>query len=73
LLVSHWPSQESFSSGLLVQTLIALKDDRDLGPAEALRQTMLRHISDPSRLSQAHPHVWGQFMIVGDGAPTAAP
>lgn len=68
LVATHWPSQQDETSRILVRMMAAMKVDRTLGPAEALRQVTMRQIADPAFQAFAHPRVWAPFMVVGDGA-----
>jgi CHAT domain-containing protein len=66
LLVSHWPVETDAAVKLTTRTLAELKANPGLGRAEALRRSMLTLMNDRD-IRNAHPAVWGPFMVVGEG------
>ncbi|HTY98616.1 MAG TPA: CHAT domain-containing protein, partial [Rhodocyclaceae bacterium] len=76
LLVTHWPV-ETVSARLLDTGLFSrYSQNRGLGRAEALRQSMLAVMETPGpvnpatrkmEFSYAHPLFWAPYALVGDG------
>jgi tetratricopeptide (TPR) repeat protein/CHAT domain-containing protein len=67
LLVSHWPVDSQAAVRLMTLTFEALKADRSIGRAEALRRAMIAYIEDTSDPRNAIPSFWGPFLVVGEG------
>jgi CHAT domain-containing protein len=67
LLVSHWPVSDEAAARLTADTFARLKKDASLDPAQALRQSMLALIEDPSSPDNAQPAIWAPFVVVGGG------
>jgi CHAT domain-containing protein len=67
LLVSHWSVDSAAATALTTTTFAALRMDRQLGRAEALRNAMLAYMADPAHPRQAYPAYWAPFQIVGEG------
>jgi CHAT domain-containing protein/tetratricopeptide (TPR) repeat protein len=65
LLVSHWPVPSDAAVKLTTTTFAELEHAPTIGPAEALRRSMLAMIDAPGG---AHPSSWAPFVIVGEGA-----
>jgi len=68
LLVSHWAVDSKAATRLTTSTFDRLKENRNLGRAEALRQAMLAYLGDPSSPKNAYPAFWGPFALIGEGA-----
>ena len=67
LLVSHWPVESTAAVDLTSNTFKVLEADPALGRAEALRRSMLAVMNDTSYPFNAHPAIWGPFVVVGEG------
>jgi CHAT domain-containing protein len=67
LLVSHWPVESSAAVLLTTKTFDLLQRDPTLSRADALRQSMLAYMNDPSDPLNAHPALWAPFAVVGEG------
>ena len=71
LLVSHWLVEDRAAAVLTTHTFRAMDDaaraGNPIGRSEALRKAMLALMNDPSRSSNAHPGVWGPFVVIGEG------
>lgn len=67
LLVSHWAVDSATTVKLTTRTFAALAKDPDLGRAEALQQSMLALIDDPSSPLNAYPGLWAPFIVAGEG------
>jgi CHAT domain-containing protein len=65
LLVSHWALTSQPAVDLIVTTFNALKVDRDIDRAEALRRAMATLIASGG--GNAHPGNWAPFVVVGAG------
>ena len=68
LLVSHWAVDSAAATRLTTSTFARLKTDPKLGRAEALRQSMLTYLNDPSSPRNAYPAFWAPFALIGEGA-----
>jgi CHAT domain-containing protein len=68
LLVSHWPVYSDAAVQLTTTLFSKLDNNQQLGRAEALRQSIVELMDDTSQRSNAHPAVWGPFVVVGEGA-----
>ena len=69
LLVSHWPVDDQAAARLTSDTFARLRQDPSMARSEALRQSMLALIDDPSSPANAQPAIWAPFVIVGDNTP----
>src|SRR5262249_28879357 len=75
LLVSHWPVYSRAGVELPTGSFAALRDERGIGRAEALRRAMQRIVEadavDPADAARslAHPAFWAPFVVVGEGGP----
>ena len=71
LLVSHWYVDSHAAVRLTTSTFAAIREEPQLGRAEALRRAMLSAMADATRPANwtpsAHPAVWAPFVIVGEG------
>jgi CHAT domain-containing protein len=67
LLVSHWPVDSSSAVRLTTRLFDTLKEHPDRGRADALRQSMLALMNDPSDVLNAYPALWAPFAVVGEG------
>jgi CHAT domain-containing protein len=67
LLVSHWAVYSDATVKLITGAVGRMAADKDVGRAEALRQSMLVLI-DMGKVNEAHPSYWGPFVVVGEGA-----
>jgi CHAT domain-containing protein/tetratricopeptide (TPR) repeat protein len=64
LLVSHWAVDSNAAVRLTTRSFTELKSDPGIGPAEALRRSMLQMIKTRAEY-QSHPAYWAAFSIVG--------
>ena len=64
LLVSHWYVNSKAAVQLITKSFAALKTDKALGRAGALRSAMRQLIKEPTT---AHPEYWAPFIVVGEG------
>jgi CHAT domain-containing protein len=66
LLVSHWPVNSRAAVELTTRSFNTLKQNPELGRAEALRQAMLSLI-DHGTAPTANPAYWAPFVVIGEG------
>ena len=66
LLVSHWAVNSNATVKLITGAMSRLADDKTVGRAEAMRQSMLALI-DKGEPQEAHPAYWAPFVVVGEG------
>ena len=67
LLVSHWEVDFDATVKLITGTVSEIARDKSVGPAEALRRSMLALI-DNGKPEETHPSHWAPFVLVGEGA-----
>ncbi|MDH3359861.1 MAG: CHAT domain-containing protein, partial [Desulfobulbaceae bacterium] len=75
LLVTNWPIETTSALKLTTGLFAAQSGNKQMGRAEALRQSMLALINGPGYtdsqgrivFSYAHPIFWAPFSLVGDG------
>lgn len=67
LLVTHWAVDSAAATRLTTTTFGRLKDNPNIGRAEALRQAMLAYLNDASSPRNAYPAFWGPFALIGEG------
>ena len=67
LLVSHWPVASNAAVEITTNIFNEIKNNPDLGKAEALRLSRLKLISDKNNPEYAHPYFWAPFVVVGEG------
>jgi CHAT domain-containing protein len=67
LLVSHWAVYSDATVSLITTAVSEMARDTRVGPAEAMRRSMLALIEKGSP-EQAHPAYWAPFVVVGEGA-----
>lgn len=65
LLVSHWPVESKAAVKLITRTVQNLESNKEILPAEGLRQAMLALIDDKSSPHNSHPAIWAPFVNVG--------
>lgn len=70
LLVSHWAVDSAATVVFISRAFDIMKQQRDVEPAEALRQSMLDMIRDPAL---THPAKWAPFVLIGDSKRIARP
>ena len=66
LLVSHWQVWDDAATRLTTGAVTHLQSHAGEDRAEALRQSMLALMSDPTERRFAHPAAWAAFVIVGE-------
>ncbi len=66
LLVSHWEVNSVATVKLVTGAMSGLAANKDMGRAEAMRQSMLTLI-DKGEPREAHPAFWAPFVVVGEG------
>jgi CHAT domain-containing protein len=67
LLVSHWSVYSDATVKLITGAVSRMAADKNLGRAEAMRQSMLALIGNGTP-EEAHPSYWAPFVVVGEGA-----
>lgn len=70
LLVSHWAVFSDATTTLITTALRTMASTKNMGRSEALRQSMLTLLDNPTTPGYAHPQIWAPFEIVGEGART---
>lgn len=68
LLVSHWAVDSEAATRLTTSTFDLLKNEPEIGRAEALRRAMLTYLDDASSPRNAYPAMWAPFALIGEGA-----
>ena len=68
LLVSHWAVDSEAATRLTTSTFDLLKNEPQIGRAEALRRAMLAYVDDTTSPRNAYPAMWGPFTLIGEGA-----
>ena len=75
LLVSNWPVETVAARSLMTDLFRRQSENKQLGKAEALRQSMTDLMDSPGSIdpktkrvsfSYAHPLFWAPFIVVGD-------
>ncbi len=66
LLVSHWEVDSQATVQLVTGAIGRLAANKDIGRAEAMRQSMLALI-DHGAQRDGHPSIWAPFVVVGEG------
>ena len=69
LLVSHWPVETNSSVELTTGIFEEMKNNPEIGRAEALRRSQNRLINHQTHPEYAHPYYWAPFIVVGEGGP----
>ena len=69
LLVSHWPVETNSSVELTTGIFEEMKNNPEIGRAEALRRSQSRLINHQTHPKYAHPYYWAPFIVVGEGGP----
>jgi CHAT domain-containing protein len=67
MLVSHWSVNSEAAVRLTTGTFAKLAAAKEMGKAEALRETMLAILDDSRDRDDAHPIYWAPFSIIGYG------
>ena len=67
LLVSHWSVVSDAAVRLTTTMFDEVRDDPDIGRAEALRRARLALMVDEDKPYYAHPMFWAPFVVVGEG------
>lgn len=70
MLISHWQVPSAATAELMSSLFTSLGPEMATGSADALRSAQLSMIG---RAQTAHPFFWAAFVVMGDGAATAAP
>ena len=70
MLISHWQVPSAATAELMSSLFTSLGPEMATGSADALRSAQLSMIAKPQT---AHPFFWAAFVVMGDGAATAAP
>ena len=73
LLVSHWPVETNSSVELTTGIFEEMKNNPEIGRAEALRRSQNRLINHQTHPKYAHPYYWAPFIVVGEGGPIQTP
>jgi CHAT domain-containing protein len=76
LLVSQWSVDDLATQELMTQIFQRYGRDKQVSPAEALRQGMLallKYGTTESHHHFAHPYAWAAFFLVGEGTARARP
>ena len=66
LIVSHWEVDSDSTVALMTGLFDALKHNRHLTDAEALRMAMLQMIDHPANPGWRQPKFWAPFIVVGE-------
>jgi CHAT domain-containing protein len=66
LVVSHWEVDSDATVQLMTGTFQAVARDPKLSHAEALQKSMLKMIDNAKSNDDAHPRIWGPFVVVGE-------
>ena len=67
LLVSHWPVASQATVKLVTDAFVELKNDPEIGRAEALRRAEMAMLDPKNPPEFAHPMMWAPFVLAGDG------
>ena len=67
LLVSHWDVDSDAAVKLTTRAFGQLSANPAMGRAEAFRLSM-RELIEKGKTEEAHPSVWGPFVLIGEGA-----
>lgn len=67
LYVSHWYVDSQAAAEITTGSVDEMQADMTRGPAEALRQTMLRLLDGEKGPVYRHPVFWAPFVTVGEG------
>lgn len=70
MLISHWQVPSAATAELMSSLFASLGPEMATGSADALRTAQLSMIG---KAPTAHPFFWAAFVVMGDGAATAAP
>ncbi len=70
MLISHWQVPSAATASLMSNLFTSLGPQMASGSSDALRAAQLTMIG---RAQTAHPFFWAAFVVMGDGAATAAP
>jgi CHAT domain-containing protein len=65
LLASHWAVDSGAAVLLTTSTFSAMARNRELGPAEAVRNSMRELMDQPAYV---HPELWAPFVVIGEGS-----
>jgi CHAT domain-containing protein len=68
LVVSHWDVSDQATRKLMSNLFEISKDRPDLSHGEMMRQATLSLLDAATSDEQAHPRVWGPFVVVGEPA-----